>query len=636
MGRAPSRVLSVGEKVELIGEFKNGYYKVRTGRDEIGWAWARNVSVAAATVSDIASKQVRLLASTNLRSTPSAQEAAVRLLQPDEALALAEPTPRNGYYHVKTGSGEDGWIWSRSAVIVAAEHAEARPVAAAPVAVAKSEPPVAPVAPAAAPPPPEAAPVAAAPQATVTAVPRAPAPAVEAVEAPPAAPVAAAAPPVEPVAAAPAVEAPAPPPPAAKRPATADGLEVGGVLDRTTAALAKGMLPDEILHHYEQGEYANPIVAYPLGSPLWEASFVEATKRNAETLTIDERGTIRDRATGQQPSYLYGIPFPNIDPNDPNAAVKIIWNQYLALWYSGSSHTRTRLVMLSAKGVERQIGAEGWFRFYDGEPAKYRHENPLNLQGQFLAVALNPSDVQGTAALSWRYRDPNTRDSQWAFVPALRRVRAVSPANRSDGYLGSDISADDGYFFDGKPQDFEWKLVGKHDALRLVDPEAVPQTLQPKPVPGGGWESLTNRDGYYGYQTASWGGLPWALPQGGLAKRPVWIIEATPRDKYYLYGRLVLWIDAETWDGSYHQKFSWTGDHVLTYQVLARINQPTSAKATDETVQAATQTWAVAENFKMRRASLAAARMDSKSPYDRRVSIDTQVFDAGQLMRLGK
>ncbi|NJR44255.1 hypothetical protein HC761_02160 [bacterium] len=36
-------------------------------------------------------------------------------------------------------------------------------------------------------------------------------------------------------------------------------------------------------------------------------------------------------------------------------------------------------------------------------------------------------------------------------MPALRRVRAVSPANRSDGFLGSDMSQDDGPFFDGKP-----------------------------------------------------------------------------------------------------------------------------------------------------------------------------------------
>ena len=38
--------------------------------------------------------------------------------------------------------------------------------------------------------------------------------------------------------------------------------------------------------------------------------------------------------------------------------------------------------------------------------------------------ATKPADLQGTASLTWRYRDPGKRDSQWAYVPALRRVRA--------------------------------------------------------------------------------------------------------------------------------------------------------------------------------------------------------------------
>ena len=72
-------------------------------------------------------------------------------------------------------------------------------------------------------------------------------------------------------------------------------------------------------------------------------------------------------------------------------------------------------------------------------------------------------------SLSWRYRGADQRDSIWAFVPALRRVRQVSPANRSDGFLGSDMTQDDGAYFDGKVQDFTWKLVGEQDLLVLFD-----------------------------------------------------------------------------------------------------------------------------------------------------------------------
>jgi hypothetical protein len=33
------------------------------------------------------------------------------------------------------------------------------------------------------------------------------------------------------------------------------------------------------------------------------------------------------------------------------------------------------------------------------------------------------------------------------------------------------MSQDDGPFFDGKPEDFDWTLKGEVDQLRFVDPE---------------------------------------------------------------------------------------------------------------------------------------------------------------------
>lgn len=425
--------------------------------------------------------------------------------------------------------------------------------------------------------------------------------------------------------------------PAAERVEVAPGLAVGDVLDETNWQLASDLLPPEILRHYQSGNYRNPIVDYPAGFGGWETAFSEATERNASSLDVDDRGTIIDRTTGKQPAYYYGIPFPHIDPRDPNAAVKIAWNQFLAYWAGGSSYNRTLVAMLTPKRVDREIVADGWFVFFDGQSPKYRLRNPLNLQSQFLGVALRPADLQGTASLTWRYRDPEKRDSVWAFVPALRRVRAVSPANRSDGYLGSDISGDDGFFFDGKPEDFQWKLIGQREALRLVDPESVKQGLDVRGVAGGGWEVLTDRNpSTVGFWKKGWSGVSWAPVDAGLAKRKIWVIEATPRDKYYLYGRIELWIDAETWDGSYNRKFDWTGELVNTYHLLARVNHPAGSPEEREWLPAATQAWACAENVKMNRATASGMRADPRAPFQRRMPIEAHLFDPTMLGRLGK
>lgn len=417
----------------------------------------------------------------------------------------------------------------------------------------------------------------------------------------------------------------------------APGLKVGDVLGPENAAAARDLLPPPILRHYEKGEYRNPIVAYPLGNATWEKSFVEATERNTGELDVDDRGTIIAKETGKQPPYLYGIPFPRIDEKDPKAAVKIVWNQFLAYWYGGSSYNRTLVAMLSRKGVEREIVANGWFNFLDGLPPKYRQANPNGLQSQFLGVTLKPADLQGTASLSWRYRDPAKRDSVWAFVPALRRVRAVSPTNRSDGYLGSDISGDDGFFFDGKPEDFEWRLVGRRDALRVVDPTTLAGNLPVAALPGGGWSVLTDDNPpAAGYQKKEWTGLPWAPVSSALAKRPVWVVEGTPRDKYYLYGRVELWIDAETWDGSWNLKYGWNGELTHSYQSQARVNQRAGADSDPEWVSSSSTVWACAENFKMERATLGGLRADAQAPAHRRVPVDAGMFDSMALTRFGK
>jgi hypothetical protein len=425
--------------------------------------------------------------------------------------------------------------------------------------------------------------------------------------------------------------------PAAERQEVAPGLRVGDVLDQSNWQLAKDLLPPDIIRHYEKGEYRNPIVDYPANYGGWEKAWLEATEKNATTLDVDDKGTIIDKRTGKQPAYYYGFPFPKVDPADPKAAVKIAWNHFLGYWAGGNSYNLTLVAMLNPRGAERQIVADGWFNFYDGQSEEYRAENPLNLQSQFLGAVVTPADLQGTASLTWRYRDAEKRDSVWAFVPALRRVRAVSPANRSDGYLGSDISGDDGFGFDGKPEDFEWKFAGRREMLRLVDPGSLGEPPPIRKAPEGGWEMLTaDNPPTVGFLMPNWTGLSWAPTDAGLAKREVWVIEATPRDKYYLYGRIEIWVDPITWDGTLNRKFSWKGELVGNYFLMARINHPYGPEDKREWLPSSTQAYACAENIKMNRASVSGLRANPKAPSYRRISMQSGIFDSDALHRFGK
>ncbi len=211
-------------------------------------------------------------------------------------------------------------------------------------------------------------------------------------------------------------------------------LKAGDVLGADNAQLAEGLLPPEILDHYKKGEYSNPIVDWPDSAYAWPTDFEAATKANEGKYEIGPAGQVVEKATGKQPDFIIGFPFPTIDEKDPQAASKIIWNFNYRTWYFGNSKNESQVNWVSNRKLERRMDVEASFKYYDGVPAGEREDNPQNLSVQFLTVVQAPADVNGTAALSWRYRDPEKRDSSWSFVPALRRPYQ---GKRSAGFSGS-------------------------------------------------------------------------------------------------------------------------------------------------------------------------------------------------------
>jgi hypothetical protein len=130
-----------------------------------------------------------------------------------------------------------------------------------------------------------------------------------------------------------------------------------------------------------------------------------------------------------------------------------------------------------------------------------------------------------------------------------------------------------------------------------------------------------------------WKGLAWAPVAPGLAKRKVWIIEGIPKDKYYLYGRIELWIDDYTFQGAWNRKFSWPGQLLNTYQVTG----PATQRFTDKEVWwGSTFGYQCAENLKAGRATVAGIVPAGDVPNDRRIPLSPSFFDYATLNRVGK
>jgi len=58
-----------------------------------------------------------------------------------------------------------------------------------------------------------------------------------------------------------------------------------------------------------------------------------------------------------------------------------------------------------------------------------------------LSVFDNPRDVKGTALLTFSHKTGT--DDQWLYLPALKRVKRISSANKSGSFMGSEFAYED-------------------------------------------------------------------------------------------------------------------------------------------------------------------------------------------------
>lgn len=421
---------------------------------------------------------------------------------------------------------------------------------------------------------------------------------------------------------------------AAPAPAVAGDFGAAAHLGAENWQSAEGLLPAEFLELYRKGDFRHEVRDFDIERLDDDPVFRAAIEANEDRYTLSADGTILERASGEPAAYVYAWPFPKIDKSDPQAAMKIVWNYFYTLYYSGNSHYRADLHWVSRRGLDRAIQVDSFVKHYQGQHPRFREADANDeLLTQSLANVLGPADVAGVVSLSWRYRSAAKRDSIWTYVPAMRRVRQVSPANRSDGFLGSDMTQDDGPYFDGKVQDFEWKLVGEQDLLVLFDKLSFEQKAQLSRLPGGGWRMLIPGGARVGFEKPDWPGVAWCPLQEVLVRRPHWIIEAVPKDPYYLFGKIVLRFDKDIFLGSYSSKYDWKGNLIGSYSAI-RTNIVKAAPG--ELWGWAGGAVAVAVNWRLDRATTAGIVSGEKVPADSRIPLSPNLFSLQRLSGFGR
>src|ERR1043166_4375896 len=108
-------------------------------------------------------------------------------------------------------------------------------------------------------------------------------------------------------------------------PASAE-LKPGDKLDKSNCQEAKGMLPDYVMEKFCDGKYAAEIIEVKDEAYQYSKKFRDGTEANAGKYYVNDEGFMFETATKTWPHYWYGLPFPQIDENDPKAASKVMYN----------------------------------------------------------------------------------------------------------------------------------------------------------------------------------------------------------------------------------------------------------------------------------------------------------------------
>jgi hypothetical protein len=268
----------------------------------------------------------------------------------------------------------------------------------------------------------------------------------------------------------------------------------------------------------------------------WNKAFREATEKYSGQVKLapDGRSLV---------GHVAGLPFPSLDANDPQYALKLMWNYEYKPFVTDDEDLRnfdadTGPVADGPMAVERHFLLDHLRTLlYNGRiivDPKPERPNPDQVRGKgSLHPILEPFDLKGIGSTSIRYLSPDRQDDTWLYLPTLRRVRRLSSAQRSDALFGQDTDVDSYGGYAGQIPWFDWKFLGEKEVLASFHSDNFPVKYCDN---GGDFIFCDNWE-----------------------KRKVWVIEGVSKLPQYAYGKRLIFLDQESYLIAFSDMFDRSG-----------------------------------------------------------------------------
>ncbi len=230
----------------------------------------------------------------------------------------------------------------------------------------------------------------------------------------------------------------------------------------------------------------------------WPPPYKSATEKYSAQVQLAPDGTLKN--------YLAGLPFPLVDANDPNAALKVMWNFSYRPLYTDDAISKNVEIASFKPGASPAdpvahftIGNVG---FYNNTGRTEVNPIPTNPEATTAGIRyrfgaypfLDPSEVRGFGFIRYRNLDPKIEDNSWMMNPRTRHVNRAS-ANELSDVLGlfepggnggggaatyaSNLDPDSFFGFAAKIEDFSYKFLSEKPMLAVVNAENSPAKACP-------------------------------------------------------------------------------------------------------------------------------------------------------------
>ncbi len=183
----------------------------------------------------------------------------------------------------------------------------------------------------------------------------------------------------------------------------------------------------------------------------------EAIKLNAQNARLAAGGNGVVDAMGASP-------FPVIDPADPDAGIKVIWNHILR--YRGERVLReSNTLVVDSNGTSNPVYQREYVYFYYSLPGM-TVEKLDNVVFKYIRKIQSPARLAGTRVLVHETLD-QVREARkaWLYDDGRKRVtRAPDVAyDTLESGLGGQRTVDNVDMYNGAPDRYNWKLIGKKE-----------------------------------------------------------------------------------------------------------------------------------------------------------------------------